>query len=176
MKKKNLKLVKDKFNPKNKTHRHNLYKETFLQHSTESLLFTLQKEAINLTSKCAITALDPTSDNLFALAEAIGDLNIAIEVNETAIPKLHEVSIGSKYRKLTSLNENNESKKEQRKKEEPEVNGASSLKEIEPTEEKADEAELAKACTKAKKAMKEFSQSIPEKRSIIGFFKHCYNY
>lgn len=165
MKKKNLSLIKQEFNAKNKTHRRKLYEKVFLKHNTESLLFTLQKEAINLTSKTAVAALDPSSDNLLTLAEAIGDLNIAIEVNETAIPKLHEVSIGSKYRKLSTLNENT-SKKEAEEVSTAGKNGS----------EVKEEADLAKACTKAEKAIKEFSQSIPEKRSFLGFFKHCWNY
>lgn len=165
MKNKNLTLVKDDFIPKNKTHRRKLYEKVFLKHNTESLLFTLHKEAINLTSKTAIVALDLSSENLAVLAEAIGDLNIAVEVNETAIPKLHEVSIGSKYRKLTTLKDNTD-KAEAKEAETAGKNGS----------EVKEEADLAKAFTKAEKAIKEFGDSIPPKRSFLGFFKHCWNY
>lgn len=155
-------LNKEEVNFKNKNQRYRLYLRTFMKHNVESRLFTLQKEAINLTLQTAASALDPSKANLLNLAESIGDVETCIEIIKHTIPKLKIASENIKYNKLQTLKERTD---------EAEAN------ETPVHENKASaEEQFSQASEEVEKGIKEFSDSIPEKKSLKGFFKHLRNY
>lgn len=159
-------FLKPDFNPKNKTHRFNLYQRTFMKHNVESRLFTLQKEAINLTTQTLATALNPNKENLLNLAEAIGDVETCIEIIKLTIPKLTEASTNIKHGKLQTLkNRTDEADKKLQDKVLSEDN-----------DNKPEHEQLSEASVQAEKAIHEFNKGFPDKKSFFGFFKHCWNY
>ena len=156
-------LNKEEVNFRNKKQRFNLYQRTFMKHNVESRLFTLQKESINLTLQTAATALDPSRENLLNLAESIGDVETCIEFIKMSIPKLQDASGNIRQNKLTSLKNRTDDEDE--------------AKRLNPEAAKITEHEKpSEASVKAAQLIKEFSSSIPEKRSPLGFFRHCMNY
>ena len=98
-----IKKLNQEVNFKNRKQRINLYNRTFMNHNVESRLFTLQKEAINLTTQVLAVALDPKEANLLNLAEAVGDVETCIEFVKLSIPKLQEASVNIRQRKLSAL-------------------------------------------------------------------------
>ena len=152
-------LKKQEFNPKNKNHRVQLFNQNFMKHNIASRMFTLQKEAINLTTQTLAVGLDPTVKNLLNLAEAIGDVETMIEVAKLSIPKLQEASANIKQGKLVNLH--NRTKEEQDKNPDKPT----------PKHEQPNETDK-----QAAEAIKEFSKAVPDKKGFLHFFRYLRKY
>ena len=153
------KLLHIDFNPKNKKHRENLFMRSFMKHDIQSRLFTLQNESINLTAQTLSFALNPDKRSAQKLAEAIGNVEMMIEVIQLSTPRLKEASDSSKRTNLENLFTNTV-KSEQKQKDQPN-----------PKHNKLTESTL-----KATKAFDSFASSIPRKKGFFNFFKYIGDY
>ncbi len=149
-------LKKQEFNPKNKNHRVQLFNKSFMKHNIESRMFTLHKEAINLTTHTLACGLDPNGKNLLNLAEAIGDVETMIEVAKLSIPKLQEASANIKQGKLVNLHNRTEEEQDKNPDSRPT-----------PEHEKPNEIDK-----QAAEAIKEFSKAFPDEKGFFDFFRY----
>lgn len=153
-------LNKEATNFKNKGQRIKLYNRTLLKHNFESRIFTLQNEALKLATISTSVAINTDKRNLFKLAEQIGAIEVIIEVVKLSVPKLSELSTESKYDDLSSLKRRADKAYEDLKK------GKETAEKDQYTENSKD----------TLKAIDDFTKAVPEKRSILGFVKHCLKY
>lgn len=107
MKKKKSKTIPlGKVNFNSVAQRRKLYERTFLTHNTESLLFTLQKEAINLGLESVANAVNPSTENLLRLAESVAGVEMSLEFTKMAIAGLEDSANNIRNHNLMNVKKN----------------------------------------------------------------------
>jgi hypothetical protein len=155
--------------------RNKLYKRTFLKHGFDSRVFTLQQEAINLSSKAGHLALDMSPENFNKFAETIAGIETTIEIIKISVPSLPGMIADIKYQKLQNLKDFTDKKEAKELTDKMKSkNGSPIIHKVLTKEETLKKAEIELKSANENEAINNFRKSLPkETKALKAFYKYC---